>query len=221
MCSTYRTDRRGAAGALTVNLTDVYSVAHLDTPAERRAQSKSIRAMEQTLLLNASYEPLKIVHWQKAVTLWCQGKVEVISCVRPGDSGRFDQLQAALGHPPAALHQDQAAVRLRAVFAREYLRARRPPVPVLRRRVPDQRAHVRSCRAGRAGRPQGLGEHRHVLRPLQPQEGRAHAARGEDAPPAGPQRPVSAPAIRITVGLRNAPDSWRDYLYWNAELDDT
>ena len=35
--------------------------------------------MEQTLLLNATYEPLKVVHWQKAVTLWCQGKVEVVS----------------------------------------------------------------------------------------------------------------------------------------------
>ena len=35
--------------------------------------------MEQTLLLNASYEPLRVVHWQKAITLWCQGKVEVIS----------------------------------------------------------------------------------------------------------------------------------------------
>ena len=35
--------------------------------------------MEQTLLLNASYEPLKIVNWQKAITLWCQGKVEIIS----------------------------------------------------------------------------------------------------------------------------------------------
>jgi len=35
--------------------------------------------MEQTLLLNASYEPLKVVHWQKAITLWCQGKVEVIA----------------------------------------------------------------------------------------------------------------------------------------------
>ena len=34
--------------------------------------------MEQTLLLNATYEPLKIVHWQKAMTLLCQGKVEVI-----------------------------------------------------------------------------------------------------------------------------------------------
>ena len=35
--------------------------------------------MEQTLLLNASYEPLKVVHWQKAITLWCQGKVEIIA----------------------------------------------------------------------------------------------------------------------------------------------
>ena len=35
-----------------------------------------------------------------------------------------------------------------------------------------------------------------------------------------PRRPDSAPAIRITIGLRNAPDSWRDYLYWNLELDD-
>ena len=34
--------------------------------------------MQQTLLLNASYEPLKIVNWQKAITLLCQGKVEVI-----------------------------------------------------------------------------------------------------------------------------------------------
>ena len=36
-----------------------------------------------------------------------------------------------------------------------------------------------------------------------------------------PRRPDSAPAIRITVGLRDAPESWRDYLYWNVELDDT
>jgi hypothetical protein len=36
-----------------------------------------------------------------------------------------------------------------------------------------------------------------------------------------PRRPDSAPSIRITIGLRNAPESWRDYLYWNAELDET
>ena len=37
------------------------------------------RAMEQTLLLNATYEPLRVVHWQKAITLWCQGKVEIVA----------------------------------------------------------------------------------------------------------------------------------------------
>ena len=35
--------------------------------------------MEQTLLLNATNEPLKVVHWQKAITLLCQGKVEIVS----------------------------------------------------------------------------------------------------------------------------------------------
>ena len=36
-------------------------------------------AVEQTLLLNATYEPLKVVDWRKAMTLLCQGKVEVVS----------------------------------------------------------------------------------------------------------------------------------------------
>ena len=36
-----------------------------------------------------------------------------------------------------------------------------------------------------------------------------------------PKRPDKAPAIRITVGLKNAPDSWRDYFYWNMELDES
>src|SRR5947208_11974154 len=35
--------------------------------------------MEQTLVLNASYEPLRIISWQKAMTLLFQGKVEVIA----------------------------------------------------------------------------------------------------------------------------------------------
>ena len=34
--------------------------------------------MEQTLILNATYEPLKVVDWQRAITLWCQGKVEIV-----------------------------------------------------------------------------------------------------------------------------------------------
>ena len=43
--------------------------------------------MEQTLLLNATYEPLKVVNWQKAVTLWCQGKVEIIIDISSVNTG--------------------------------------------------------------------------------------------------------------------------------------
>lgn len=34
--------------------------------------------MEPALLLNASYEPLLIVDWKKAITLWFRGKAEVL-----------------------------------------------------------------------------------------------------------------------------------------------
>ena len=53
------------------------------------------------------------------------------------------------------------------------------------------------------------------------QEGRPDAARPACTSSESPKRPDTAPAIRITVGLRNAPDSWRDYFYWNMELDET
>ena len=34
--------------------------------------------MEHVLLLNITYEPLRIINWKKAITLLCLGKVEVI-----------------------------------------------------------------------------------------------------------------------------------------------
>lgn len=34
--------------------------------------------MEHTLLLNATFEPIKVVSWQRAMTLWCQGRVEIL-----------------------------------------------------------------------------------------------------------------------------------------------
>lgn len=31
------------------------------------------------------------------------------------------------------------------------------------------------------------------------------------------KKPASTPALRVTVGLRRTPESWRNYLYWNME----
>jgi 5-methylcytosine-specific restriction endonuclease McrA len=177
--------------------------------------------MEQTLLLNASYEPLRIVHWQKAITLWCQGKVEVISV--------YDR----------EIHAVSFTLRLPSVIRLlRYVRVRRRLDY-----VPFSRANIyardeNTCQY--CGEPFSMSEltFDHVV-PVA-QGGRkdwenivtccitCNRQKGGRTPAeAGmrlvrtPRRPVSTPAIRITIGLRNAPDSWRDYLYWHVELDDS
>ena len=178
--------------------------------------------MEQTLLLNATYEPLKVVHWQKAITLWCQGKVEVISVydreVRSVSfSFKLPSVIRLLRYIRIKKRFDYVPFSRANIYARDEHRCQ-----YCGDAVPHERTDVRPRRAGCAGRPQGLGEHRHLLHQLQSPEGRTHAGRGGHAVDcdAAAAR-LGAGAIRITIGLRNAPESWRDYLYWNVELDDS
>jgi 5-methylcytosine-specific restriction endonuclease McrA len=36
-----------------------------------------------------------------------------------------------------------------------------------------------------------------------------------------PKRPEKLPGVlTITIGLTSAPDAWRDFLYWNVQLDE-
>jgi hypothetical protein len=97
--------------------------------------------MEQTLLLNATYEPLKVVDWQKAVTLWCQGKVEIIA--HHDREVRAVKFSFKLPSVIRLLRyvRIKKTLRLCAVLASEYLRERRIQLPVLRRRLPHTRAH--------------------------------------------------------------------------------
>ena len=177
--------------------------------------------MEQTLLLNASYEPLKVVHWQKAVTLWCQGKVEVISVydreIRAVSISfklpsvirllRYIKIKRRFDYVPFS----RANIYARDGYTCQYCAQSFPTpeltfdhvVPVAQGGRKDWENIVTCCvtcnrrKGGRTPAEAGM----RLLRV--------------------PKRPDSAPAIRITVGLRNAPESWRDYMYWNAELDDT
>jgi 5-methylcytosine-specific restriction endonuclease McrA len=177
--------------------------------------------MEQTLLLNASYEPLKVVHWQKAVTLWWQGKVEIISVydreIRAVSISfklpsvirllRYVRIKRRFDYVPFS----RANIYARDEYTCQYCGEKMPPndltfdhvVPVAQGGRKDWENIVTCCitcnreKGGRTPAEAGL----RLVRV--------------------PKRPVSAPAIRITIGLRNAPESWRDYLYWNIELDDS
>lgn len=177
--------------------------------------------MEQTLLLNATYEPLKVVHWQKAVTLWCQGKVEIVAVhdreIRAVSFSfklpsvirllRYVRIKKRFDYVPFS----RANIYARDGYTCQYCAHSLPTteltfdhvVPVSQGGRKDWENIVTccvSCNRRKGGRT--------------PEEAGMHLIRH-------PRRPDSAPAIRITIGLRNAPDSWRDYLYWNLELDDT
>jgi 5-methylcytosine-specific restriction endonuclease McrA len=176
--------------------------------------------MEQTLLLNATYEPLKVVHWQKAVTLWCQGKVEIVAVhdreIRAVSFSfklpsvirllRYVRIKKRFDYVPFS----RANIYARDAYSCQYCAHSYPTqeltfdhvVPVSRGGRKDWENIVTCCvscnrrKGGRTPAEAGM----HLVRP--------------------PRRPDSAPAIRITIGLRSAPDSWRDYLYWNLELEE-
>ena len=177
--------------------------------------------MEQTLLLNATFEPLKVVHWQKAVTLWCQGKVEIIAS--------HDREVRAVSF----------SLRLPSVIRLlRYVRIKKrfDYVPFSRANIYARDQHrCQYCNSHHATQDLTFD---HVI-PVA-QGGRkswdnivaacvtCNRRKGGRTPTqAGmsliriPKRPSKAPAVRLTIGLRHTPDSWRDYLYWNVELDET
>jgi 5-methylcytosine-specific restriction endonuclease McrA len=177
--------------------------------------------MEQTLLLNATYEPLKVVHWQKAITLLCQGKVEVISEydreIRAVTfSIKLPAVIRLLRHIKIKRRFDYVPFSRANIYARDGFSCQYcgdafstaeltfdHVVPVAQGGRKDWENIVTcciTCNRTKGGRT--------------PQQAGMHLIRT-------PRRPEKAPALRITIGLRNAPQSWRDYLYWNMELEET
>ena len=177
--------------------------------------------MEQTLLLNATYEPLKVVHWQKAVTLGARGRSRSSRCTNREIRAvsfsfklpsvirllRYIKIKRTIDYVPFSraniyARDDHTCQYCGDVFPTSELTFDHV-VPVAQGGRKDWENIVTCCvtcnrrKGGRTPAEAGM----HLIRM--------------------PKRPESAPAIRITVGLRNAPESWRDYFYWNIELDET
>ena len=175
--------------------------------------------MEQTLLLNATYEPLRVIHWKRAICLVWQNKVEVLE-----------------------VHDQE----LRSVSARFKLPAvmrlvKMVKVEVGRHGVKFSRVnifirdnyHCQYC--GKAFRTEDL-TFDHVI-PISrggkkcwenivtacwrcnnkksgrtPREAKLKLLRP-------PKKPSWRPYTALAAGLKNAPEVWRDYLYWNVVLE--
>jgi 5-methylcytosine-specific restriction endonuclease McrA len=173
----------------------------------------------KTLLLSQSYEPIKVISWQRAITLLFLGKVEVIEeYVHDVRSVTF-------------VIKIPAVVRLLRAFRRHHK-------PVKFSRVNIYARDHYTCQY--CGTKLGVAEltYDHVV--PRSQGGRTewtnivtachdcNRDKGGRTPKqagmhlrATPVQPDWVPAVTIRVSLRSVPDAWRDYLYWTGTLEES
>lgn len=175
--------------------------------------------MEQTLVLNASYEPISIVHWQRAMTLFFKGAAEIVA--------EHDIEKRAVTFS----FKLPAVVRLLR-FVR--VRGKREGVPFSRANI--FRRDDYTCQyCGEQKDAEDLNFD-HVIPASKGgpkcwenivtaclECNRTKADRTpEDAGMTlrrQPRRPHASPIFRVSLGLRRTPESWLNYLYWNVELE--
>jgi len=175
--------------------------------------------MERTLLLNATFEPLKVISWQKAITLLTQGKVEVIDFYDRDIRGvsitfRLPSILRLLKlvkikRACKEVRFSRANMYQRDKFTCQYCKTRYPAedltfdhvIPQVQGGQATWENIVTAClrcnnrKGGRTPREAGM---RLIRQPVKPRW---------------------IQVATLTFGIKNAPLSWRDYLYWNIELN--
>lgn len=174
--------------------------------------------MEQTLVLNATYEALDVVSWQRAMTLWAQGKVEIMETHdREVRAVTFSfklpsvvrLLRFIRQRKRSTVPFTRANIYARDQYTCQYCRREFHPndltfdhvVPVSRGGDRDWENIVTACmpcnrqKANRTPDEAGMS----LRKP--------------------PRKPINTAAFRLSIGYRHAPENWRDYLYWNVTLE--
>lgn len=170
----------------------------------------------RTLLLSQGYEPIKVISWQRAITLLTLGKVEVIE-------EYDDEIRAV-----SLVIKIPAVVRLLRAF-------RRHAKPVKFSRINIYARDGYKCQY--CGTKCTISEltYDHVVPrakggrttwenivtccyPCNYQKGNRTPTEAKMALRSTPTRPEWVPAVTIRVSTRSMPDAWRDYVYWTGEI---
>lgn len=173
--------------------------------------------MERTLLLNATYEPLQVIPWQRAITLIWSGKAEVVE--------EWD----------AEIHSVSFSMKIPSVLRMLFpvkIR-RRAPVKFTRLNIFTRDGFTCQYCAEKFDTEELTFDH--VVPVAQggkkswdnivtacidcnsKKEGRTPEQAGMKLL-RKPKQPTWAQCITVTIGLKTMPKTWADYLYWNVEL---
>jgi 5-methylcytosine-specific restriction endonuclease McrA len=173
--------------------------------------------MEATLMLSSTYEPLRVISWKRAIRLLWLGKVEVLE--------EYDE----------EIRSISISIRMPAVVRLlRFFRYKRQPVRFSRQNVYARDRHTCQYCGTRLPPseltfdhvvPKVLGgktEWDNIVSCCIPCNMRK---RGKTPAEAGmklikkPRRPKWIPTLTLKINFRSAPQSWRDYLYWNLEIE--
>ena len=172
--------------------------------------------MEQVLLLNITYEPLRVINWKRAIALLMLEKVEVLEEYnRKIHSVSFAiklpsviRLLKLVKRPKSPIKFSRQNIYARDKYKCQYCGRRFPSeeltydhvIPKYRGGKTEWTNIVTCC----IGCNRKKGGHT-------PKEVGMRLVRKAS-------RPTWLPALKITIGFKQVPQSWRDYLYWNVEL---
>lgn len=173
--------------------------------------------MQQTLLVDLGYAPVKVIPWQRAIQLMFLGKAEVIE--------EYDQEVRST----SIVIKIPAVVRLLRAFKRH-------KKPVKFSRVNIYARDNYRCQYCGEKKPIGELTYDHVVPRAQGgkttwtnivsccQECNAHKANRTPAQARmklrkEPTQPMGVPSLVVEVSRESVPAAWRDYLYWTGELE--
>lgn len=169
--------------------------------------------MERTLLLNATYEPLKVVDWRRAITLWCQDKVEVLSVYERD----VRSVSLVVKLPSVIRLREYVSIKRRfnlVPFSRANIYARDDYTCQYcgKRFSADHLTfdHMVPVRYG--GRKHWENIVTSCVACNRRKGGRTPTEAGMPVIRA-PRRPFRPATVRVAIGPRDTPESWRHYLY--------
>jgi len=172
--------------------------------------------MENVLLLNITYEPLRIINWKKAITMLCLGKVEVIEEYHEEiHSISFTIKLPSVIRLLKMVKRPKSPVK----FSRHNIYARdRYRCQYCGNRFPiEDLTYDHVLPRSRGGKTEWENIVTCCIECNRNKGGRVPAETSMKLI-RKPKRPTWVPAIRITIGFREIPQTWRDYLYWHIEL---
>jgi 5-methylcytosine-specific restriction endonuclease McrA len=172
--------------------------------------------MEQVLLLNATFEPLKVIDWKRAIRLLTLGKVEVLE--------EYDReirsVTFALKLPSVLrllrfvrYRKKEVKFSRLNIYARDGFRCQYCGKKFESRDLSFD--HVIPKRFG--GKTEWTNIVTACCRCNRRKGGRVLKDAGLKLLKK-PAKPSWVPFMMVTIGLSSVPHAWRDYLYWTAEL---